>query len=795
MKPLLMALGVFAAAFPVAGQTPETGVPPPIPQEDTVAPDMIQFPNNPVSDFLLVYERLKKVVLIKDASLLAGGPNLSLSLNGPVKTEDAINFIESTLLLNGYALIAVDNPNRSPLALETPQLPQEKPWAIKVINTLGGKNPRSEGVYLAQRPEDVPTGEVIASFVMQLDHLSAAEAVPIFEQFITLHPYGSLVPVPLSNQVLITENSTLIRRLMEVKALVDLPRDVEREFVILEQANADRVVELITQILEKRAENRVSGETVRAVTGQPAQPPGVPALPTSPGGAGGGTSSSVGDIQLIADTRTNRILVIADKASLEFIKTLIHEFDVPVDIGTPYVQLLNYVAAADMLPVLADILKEEGEEGGDTGGGAGGANRTTTGGIGAGGGSNQGGEGGVGGAGELGSLQEPGEEQAAESIIVGKTRLIADNRANAILVIGQPEARDKVKSILDKLDKRPLQVYLSTVIGDLSVSNNDEFAVNILQKYIGGRQTGTASVSGGKPFISGTKVVYGTNVDGDPTEQTQAGITPISPAAATMSQMSQVAVGALPGMQIATFILGSIDLYINALTSTSRFRIASRPSVFTANNKKAVIFNGRKIAVPTSTVTTLGAGGSANTTSGSQQSNIQYQDVVLKIEVVPLINSAREITLQIIQTNDNVIPGAGTQIGGGVSVPEIATQELTTTVTVPDRATILLGGLITQRDTKTTEGVPFVSAIPLVGNLFKSTADATDRQELVVMIQPSVVQDIPEMREISKTERDLTGFSSKELSPLSMKVGSKTSAQAVLPLSSPEELPEPPSQE
>jgi len=375
---------------------------------------------------------------------------------------------------------------------------------------------------------------------------------------------------------------------------------------------------------------------------------------------------------------------------------------------------------------------------------------------------------------------------------VGKTRLIADNRANAVLVIGQPEARDKVKAILDKLDKRPMQVYLSTVIGDLTVTNNDEFAVNILQKYIGGPKTGAASVAGGRPFISGTQTLYSFP---PPIEQTRPGITPISPAAATMAQMSQVAMGALPGMQIATFILGSIDLYIQALTSTARFRIASRPSIFTANNKKAVIFNGRKIAVPTSTVTTLGAGGSAATSTGSQQSNIQYQDVVLKIEVVPLINSAREITLQIIQTNDNLIPGASTNIGGGVTVPEIATQELTTTVTVPDRATILLGGLITQRDSKTSAGVPFLSSIPLMGNLFKSTTDEVDRQELVVMIQPSVVVDIPEIREISKTERDLTGFSSKELSPLSMKVGSKTPAQAVLPLSSPEELPEPPSQE
>ena len=267
--------------------------------------------------------------------------------------------------------------------------------------------------------------------------------------------------------------------------------------------------------------------------------------------------------------------------------------------------------------------------------------------------------------------------------------------------------------------------------------------------------------------------MYGTTTDGVPTIQEQSGVTPISPAAATMAQMSQVAVGALPGMQIATFILGSIDLYINALTATARFRIASRPAVFTANNKKATIYNGKKIAVPTSTVTTLGAGGSANTTSGSQQSNIQYQDVVLKIEVVPLINSEKEISLQIVQTNDT-LSQSSTNIGGGVSVPEINTQELNTTVIVPDRSTILLGGLVTQQDTKNVAGVPFLSTIPLMGNLFKSTSEITDRQELVVMIQPTVVQDNLELGEASKTERDLTGFSAKELQPLTMRSGSKS---------------------
>ena len=732
---------------------------------EMISPDTIQFPNNPVSDFLLVYEKLKGVTLIKDASLLAGGANLSLTLNQPVSKAEAIRLLESTLLLNGYAFIAVDKNS------------------VKVINTAGGKNPRSEGVFLFTNESELPDGEVVASYVLPLTHLAASDAVEIFNQFIVLHPYGSMVAVPVANQVVITENSTLIRRLIDVKNLIDIPAPEKKsEFITLAQANADRVVELITTILEKREEG-ASGGGGKAATGQPAQP-GIPGLPGAQGGSAGvtisgGKSGFAGDIQLIADTRTNRILVIASPFDFAAIKALIQQFDIAVELTDPYEHALNYVAATDMLQILGDMLKEEGDEGGD--GAAGGSQSTGkgSGGIGAGGGVTGGAAGSSSSSGKKADvLTEPGEEQAAESLIVGKTKLIADNRANSILVIGQPEAKDKVKAILTKLDKKPMQVYLATVIGQLTLNNQDEFAANILQKYIGGPQTGAASVAGGRPaagkFNYGT-TVYGTDSTGNPTDQTQGGTTPVfKKTAQDMANIAQMASGALPGMQIATFILGSIDLYIYALTATNRFRIASRPAVFTANNKKATIYSGKKIAVPTSTVTTLGGGGSATATSGSQQSNIQYQDVVLKIEVVPLINSAKEISLQIVQTNDNIAPGQSQNVGGGVAVPDILTQELNTTVIVPDRATILLGGLVTQDDAKSVAGVPFLSTIPLMGNLFKNTGDTTNRQELVVMIQPTVVQNNSELDEASKTERDLTGFSAKELQPLTMRSGSKS---------------------
>ena len=728
---------------------------------EMISPDTIQFPNNPVSDFLMVYEKLKGVTLIKDASLLAGGANLSLTLNQPVSKAEAIRLLESTLLLNGYAFIAVDKNS------------------VKVINTAGGKNPRSEGVFLFTNESELPEGEVVASYVLPLTHLAASDAVEIFNQFIVLHPYGSMVAVPVANQVVITENSTLIRRLIDVKNLIDIPAPEKKsEFITLAQANADRVVELITSILEKRQEG-ASGGSGKAATGQAAQP-SVPGLQAPGGGAtgvtiSGGKSGFAGDIQLIADTRTNRILVIASPFDFTAIQALIQQFDIAVMLTDPYEHPLNYVAATDMLQVLGDMLKEEGDEGGDSAAGGSQSTGKVSGGIGAGGVVAGGSSGSSSSGGRKADvLSEPGEEQAAESLIVGKTKLIADNRANSILVIGQPEAKDKVKAILTKLDKKPMQVYLATVIGQLTLNNQDEFAVNILQKYIGGNRTGSASTMGGNRFIDPGTIVYGNTTNGIPTSQFQAGKTPLTKEQAQqIGQIAQMATGALPGMQIATFILGSIDLYINALTVTDRFRIASRPAVFTANNKKATIYNGTKIAVPTSTVTTLGGGGSATATSGSQQSNIQYQDVVLKIEVVPLINSAKEISLQIVQTNDTI--SQTTQaVGGGVQVPDINTQELNTTVIVPDRATVLLGGLVTQQDTKNVAGVPFLSTIPLMGNLFKSTSDTTNRQELVVMIQPTIVQDNKELSEASKTERDLTGFSAKELQPLTMKSGSKS---------------------
>ena len=80
-------------------------------------------------------------------------------------------------------------------------------------------------------------------------------------------------------------------------------------------------------------------------------------------------------------------------------------------------------------------------------------------------------------------LQEPNEQLGPQAVVVGRSRIISDSKDNKILVIGPPESVRKVKSILDRLDRRPQQVYLSTVIGQLNLTNDFQFGVDWVQTF------------------------------------------------------------------------------------------------------------------------------------------------------------------------------------------------------------------------------------------------------------------------------------------------------------------------
>jgi type II secretory pathway component GspD/PulD (secretin) len=125
----------------------------------------------------------------------------------------------------------------------------------------------------------------------------------------------------------------------------------------------------------------------------------------------------------------------------------------------------------------------------------------------------------------------------------------------------------------------------------------------------------------------------------------------------------------------------------------------SRPTVFTSNNKKAIIASGREIPVPVNTLSNVNTGNVINNTA-AVSSSIEYKKVVLQLEVVPLINSEKEVSLDILQKLDSVIPGADVSISGN-RVPTIDTKYIRTNVAAPNGSTIILGGLIEDEEEQT----------------------------------------------------------------------------------------------
>jgi type II secretion system protein D len=681
----------------------------PIPAAPAGQPEptvQLTFPNTSVNEILSLYEVLTGKRLVRD-SLLAQGQPLTIVVPGEVPRSEAIRLIEASLLLNGYSFVPVDD---------------------KTQKILGpAKFPRSEGIPIYSSPYMLPDSDQVVSYFMKLNYLAPQEAAQLFSTFISPPKvYTSFTPVPNVQAVLITENVPVIQKLISLQAMVDVPpAQVMTEFISLKRADAEKVAELLQTLIDQRKENA-------------AKPPGQPqvdaqgqVVPASLGTAGGGQFESnlvIGETQIVADPRTNRILVVTRPVNFPYIKQLIDQLDAPVPLDTVLERPLQFVSAGDVLPVLRDLLME-GEESsaGTTGGGRRegstvSQNDST---FGQGIGSDSSGS----GLNRPDRLKEPNADVAPESVIIGKTKIISDKSANSIIAIGPPDSRQKVAQLLDMLDVRPRQVYLAAVIGELRLTDDMEFGFSYFLRYQGAGGTGAAGSIINSALGS---VLGGSNLP--------------TPSDLIKPQLFQN----LAGLTVYGTIADAVDIYARALEKTGKFKVLSRPVVYTTNNKKAVISSGQQVPFTSSTLTSTSISGGPINQSAGVTANITYKDVLLKLEVVPLINANKDVTLVIAQTNNNIL--GFENFGADNKAPIISAQELTTTVTVPNGGTVVLGGLIIESTTGDDSGVPFLMRVPVLGYLFKQTTRKVERKELIILLQPTVVENNDDLARVSSEE-------------------------------------------
>ena len=667
----------------------------------------LQYPNSDVADILHLYEALTGKKLVMD-NFVQGKVNIFISKEVP--REEAIKIIEINLLMNGFSLVASDSD------------------IVKVIGT--GKNPRTAGVPIISEESDIPEDGRVVSFLFKLRYADAQELQQVLGQYLSPpQPYTSFLALPKASAILVTENSSVIRTLSRIIDQVDIPpAEVVSEFIKLERADASKVVDLLKDIFEK-GQGQQPGALPAAPGIRPVRPPTVPqaALEPDVGALTALTEESVvvGKIKLAADVRTNRIHVITRPINMPFIRKLISEFDANVEFAKPVTRPLKYISAGEVLPVLVQSLTEPGtQQQGGAEGGAPGAQpqqprpgRSAT--------PSQYGGNGTASDSTLNISEElstTAVDTTPKAVTIGNAKIIADQRANSIIVLGNREVVVKVEKILDEMDVSAPQVSLSTVIGELTLNNDEEFGVDWFLKYKNKVVATSRNTTVPIPFPSvsaapspgGSPVGSGTILD-------PAGLVNFG------NVLQQVAGGTNVYLAAGNYL----STIVHIMESTGRFRVISRPMVFTSNNKKAIIASGTEIPVPVSTLT------NATTVNNvaAVASNIQFKKVALQLEVVPLINSDKEVSLDILQKIDSL---AGSTIVDGNAIPNIATRYIRTNVAAPNCATIVLGGLIMDSKQTNKNGIPYLSRIPLLGAAFRNTANTKTRTELIIFMRPEV---------------------------------------------------------
>ena len=724
---LAVASATAQAPPPAAGQQPpRAGGRPDRAGSADRATDMVtmQYPNSDVLDVLHLYENLTGRKLVMDNNVQG---KVNIFIAKPIPREEAVRIIEMNLALNGFSLVPAEGD---------------------IVEVVGiNKNPRAAAVPIVSDPTDLPSGSQVVSYLFRLSYADPQELQQVLSQYLAgIGGQAPILALPKSSSLLVTQSADVLRKLVKMVEQIDVaPAEVTSKFIKLERADAQKVVDMLKDVLEKGDQNAQPGgvRRVRGIIPPQAQPQG-----GEDEGAAVLSEDSliVGKIKLEADVRTNRIHVITRPINIPFIEKLIGEFDANVEFAQPITYPLKYISAADVLQVLVDALTEPGDQ-------------------------NQGGQQGLspnqprnqqprnqptptnqysstGSSGTDSTLQVSEELQTEptdttpKSVTIGNTKLIADARANSIIVLGTREVVVKVQRILDEMDVKAPQVALSTVIGELSLGHNKEFGIDYFV-----RQRGVVGVSNNN---SRTNVP----IPGPVTGASPAVVAPGLGRPGDLVNFGNVLQSLGTGTNVYVSLAEGLSAIVHALDSTGNFKVISRPMVFTTNNKKAIIASGKEIPVPVSTISNSTSGGIINT-GLAQQSNIEFKKVALQLEVVPLINSEKEVSLDILQKIDSV---SGQTLVSGNLIPNIATRYIRTTVSAQTGSTIVLGGLITDDKEDDRAGLPILSHLPLVGPLFRNTTKNKNRSELIILMQPEVTLTKLDLYRLRQKTEDRTHF-------------------------------------
>ena len=331
--------------------------------------------------------------------------------------------------------------------------------------------------------------------------------------------------------------------------------------------------------------------------------------------------------------------------------------------------------------------------------------------------------------------------------ILGNARIIPDYRSNSLIVFANEEDMVKIDEIVGHVDNLLAQVLIEAIIVNVTLTDGMSTGMNAFMhsesgpgdtRHIGGFMNGGPSTAAATPAPPPANTGGGNQ--GGQGGAADAG----NVVAAAGSVLNTLGAGALAGgFSYISRYDNSLEFAMSAIANNSTAKVLQTPRIQTSHAVPATFFNGEQVPYQGSSGYGGGYGGSYGGYGGGG-GYTQFLNVGITLDVTPYITPDDLVVMDIQQTISEldgfIDMGGGQQGSAGMKAPQTTEREASSTISVRDGDTILLGGFIRDAKTDTESGVPFLKDIPLLGNLFKSKSVTSKRSELLVLIRPTILK-------------------------------------------------------
>jgi general secretion pathway protein D len=636
-----------------------------------------------------------------------------------------------------------------------------------VIKIVPAREVRESAALTTSQQPGEDRGDSYVTRMVRLKNIDAASLVSVVQPMVS-HD-GLVAAFPEDNTLILTDNAYNIERLLRIVGSLDVQGTRQNiEVIPLQLAFADDVASQIEKIM--------NGETGPESAGGRFPRPGLGVVAPSAQGPSGG-------FKVVPDERTNSLIVLAGPVQMRSIKDLIAKLDVhpPNENSRIHVYRLKNATAGEIVEVLNGLLG---------GGGAPSTLSPTTGrnslgrggsgGFGSSGSLNSGFGGGVGGLGSYGgfggssglgtsstsfggsnssfgggmgspmgsrggslgggggTLSASGGGASSKSLdFENVVNITGDPATNSLIISAAPQDYQTLRRVIEELDVPRIQVFVQAIIVEVSAERARDIGVNWqAATNISGSTIGVGQLNYGSLQTALT----------NPLGLTGLGIGLASGSKCTVSTALSAATSVATGGSTSSTVQVPCDVALmTALETDTHSNVLSAPTLLTADNEEATIVVGENLPF-------VGSATATSALSGQIFNSVDRQNVGITLDIIPQVSQEDYVRLDVYEEVSNVVSGTTNQNTNPLG-PTTTIRSASTTVMVQDHRTAVIGGLLSNESDIQRSAVPFISDIPVIGNLFTDNGSDKKKLNLLVFLTPHVIRTRDDLRALALDER------------------------------------------